>query len=57
MTLTVPIWDVLVRNSRRDVEHDDATLAVDVVAIPQTAKFLLTCSIPDIELDLSQVLY
>lgn len=30
---TMPIWDVLVCNSGSDVEHNDAALAIDVVAI------------------------
>jgi hypothetical protein len=30
---TVPVGDVLVGNAGGDVEHDDAALAVDVVAI------------------------
>lgn len=37
--------------------HDDATLAVDIVAISQTTELFLTGGIPDIELDLTQVLY
>ena len=32
--LTVPVRDVLVRDPRRYIEHDDSTLSVDVVSIP-----------------------
>lgn len=54
--LTVPVWNVLVGNTRCDVEHDDPALAVDVVAISQPTKLLLTCGIPDIENDVPQIL-
>lgn len=53
--ITVPIGDVLVRNTRGNVEHDDAALAINVVTVTQAAKFLLTSSIPDLELDLTKV--
>ncbi len=32
-TLTMPIRNVLVGNARGDIEHDDATLSIDVVPI------------------------
>lgn len=54
--LTVPVGDVLVGDAGCDVEHDDATLAVDVVAVSQPTEFLLSCGVPDIELDLAEVL-
>lgn len=52
----MPVGDILVGDARGDVEHDDAALAVDVVAITQTAKLLLAGGIPDVELDLTKVL-
>jgi hypothetical protein len=52
----VPVRDVFVGDTRCDVEHDDATLAVDVVTVSQSTKFLLSCCVPDIELDLAKVL-
>jgi len=52
----VPVGDVLVRNARRDVEHDDTALAVDVVSIAKTSELLLTGCVPDVELDLTEVL-
>ena len=55
--LTMPVWHVLVGDTRCDVKHDDAALAVDVVAISQPTKLLLPCCIPDIELDTSVVLW
>lgn len=51
----MPVRDVLVCDPRGDVEHNDATLSIDVVAIPQTAKLLLASCIPDIEFKLSEV--
>lgn len=53
---TVPVGNVFVGNSGCDVEHDDTALSVDVVPISETAEFLLTCGIPDIELYRSVVL-
>lgn len=54
---TMPRWDVLVGNAGSDIEHDDTTLAVDIVTISQTAKLFLSGSIPHIELDGAQILY
>ena len=54
--LTVPVGDVLVGNAGSNVEHDDTALAVDVVAIAQTAKLFLASSVPDVELDGAKVL-
>jgi hypothetical protein len=52
----MPVGNVLVGDARRHVEHDDAALAVDVVAIAETTKLLLTGSVPHIELDGAEVL-
>jgi hypothetical protein len=52
----VPVGNVLVGDARSDVKHDDTALAVDVVSITETAKLLLACSVPDVELDLAEVL-
>ena len=52
----MPVGDVLVGNSGRNVEHDNTTLAVDIVSITQTSELLLSGSIPDIELNVAQVL-
>lgn len=52
----MPIWNVLIGDARGHVKHDDAALPVDVVSISQTTKFLLTCGVPDIEVDLAKVL-
>ena len=37
----MPVGDVLVSDPGGDVEHDDGALALDVVTVPQAAKFLL----------------
>jgi hypothetical protein len=52
----VPIGNVFVGDARCDVEHDNAALAVDVVAVPQSTELFLSCCVPDIELDLAEVL-
>lgn len=53
MLLTVPVGNVLVRDTRRDIEHDDTTLPVNVVAVSQATKLLLTGSVPDVKLNLT----
>jgi len=53
--VAVPVGHVLVGDARRDVEHDDAALAVDVVAVAQPAELLLPCRVPHVELDLAEV--
>lgn len=54
--LTVPVGDVLVCDTGGDIEHDDAALAVDVVAIAKTAELLLASGVPDVELNRAVVL-
>lgn len=52
----MPVGDVLVGDTRGDIEHDDTALAVDVVAITETTELLLTSRVPDVEGDLTKVL-
>jgi hypothetical protein len=52
----MPVGNIFVGNARSDVEHDNAALSVDVVSISQTTEFLLTSSVPDVEVDLAKVL-
>lgn len=52
----MPIGHVLVGDSGCDVEHDDTTLAVDIVSISETTEFLLSCGIPNIKLNATVVL-
>ena len=54
--LTVPVGDVLIGDARCDVEHDDTALAVDVITVSQPTELFLPCCVPDIELDLTEVL-
>jgi len=52
----VPVGNVLVGNTRGNIKHDDTTLSVDVISVTKTTELLLTSSIPDVELNLAQVL-
>lgn len=52
----MPVGDVLVGDTGSNIEHDDTGLTVDVVTITETTELLLTSSVPDIELDGTQVL-
>lgn len=47
----VPVGYVLVRDSSRDVKHDNCTLSLDVVTVSETSELLLTRSVPDVEPD------
>ena len=51
LEVTMPIWDVLVGDARSDVEHDNAALTLNVVAIAEATKLFLTSGIPHIEAD------
>lgn len=49
LEVTVPVGDVLVGDTRGDVEHDDTALALDVVAVTETTELLLAGSVPNVE--------
>lgn len=55
LDITMPIRHVLVRDTRSDIEHDNTTLALDVVSITETTKLLLSSCIPDVEADGTEV--
>ena len=57
MEPTVPVGNVLVGDTRGDIEHDDTALAVDVVSITETTELLLSSGVPNVELDLTVVLW
>lgn len=52
----MPVGDVLVSDTGGNIEHDDTALAVNVISITETTKFLLSGGIPDVELDFTEVL-
>lgn len=52
----MPVGNVLVCDTRGDIEHDDTALTVDVVSISETTELLLTSSVPHVEDDLAEVL-
>lgn len=49
--ISVPVGNVFVCNSRRNVEHDDSALALNIVSVTKTAKLLLTSGIPNVKSD------
>jgi len=49
--ISVPVGNVFVCNSRRHVEHDDSALALNIVSVTETAKLLLTSSVPYVKSD------
>lgn len=53
----MPVGDVLVGDAGSDIEHDDTALSVDVVTVAETTELLLAGGVPDIEGDLTEVLW
>lgn len=53
--ILIPLGHVGVGDAGADVEHDDAAVAANVVAIAETTKFLLAGRIPNVENDLAVV--
>merc|ERR1712087_571744 len=41
--VSMPVWNILVGDAGRHVEHDDGALALDVIPVTQTAKFSCPC--------------
>lgn len=52
----MPVRNVLVGDTGGNIEHDDTTLAVDVITITETTELLLSSGVPHVELDLTVVL-
>ena len=55
LKITVPVRDVLIRDTGRHVEHDDTALALNVVTVTETTELLLAGSVPDVEADGAEV--
>ena len=55
LEVTVPVGDVLIRDTGRHVEHDDTALALNVVTVTETTELLLAGSVPDVEADGTEV--
>jgi len=53
----MPVWNVLVGDTGSNIEHDDAAVTVDVVTVSQATELFLTSGIPDIEGNVTQVLF
>ena len=54
--ITMPVGHVLVGDARCDVEHDDGTLALDVVPVTETTELLLTSCVPHVEPETNKLL-
>ena len=55
LEIAMPVGHVLVRDTSSDIEHDDTTLALDIVPIAKSAKFFLTSRVPYVEADRAEV--
>ncbi len=51
----MPVGYVFVGDAGRDIKHDDSALALNVVSITETTKFLLSSCVPDVEADGAEV--
>ena len=49
LEITMPVGYIPVRDTGSDIEHYNATLALDIIPIAQATKFLLAGGIPYIE--------
>jgi hypothetical protein len=49
----VPLRNIRVSDSSAHIEHDDSAVTTNVVTISKSSELILTCSIPNIESDLS----
>ena len=47
--ITVPVGNILVGNTRSDIEHDNGALALNVVSVTESSEFFLSGGIPNIE--------
>jgi len=55
LEIAMPIGDIFVGDSRGYIKHDDTTLALNVITITETTKFLLTSGIPHVKADGTKV--
>jgi hypothetical protein len=53
--ILVPLGHVGVSDARAHIEHDDTTVASNIVTITKASKLLLTSGIPNVEVDLTVV--
>ena len=51
LQITMPHWHIIVGRPSCHIKHDDGTLCLDIVAVSQTPKLLLTSRVPYVELD------
>ena len=51
----VPLWHIRVRDARADIEHDDAAVATNVVAVTEASELFLAGRVPNVEVDLAVV--
>ena len=52
----MPVWNILVSDTRGYVEHNDSALAINVVSITKPTKLFLTGGVPYVENYLAEVL-
>ena len=51
----MPVRHVLVRDTRRDVEHYNPALSLNVISIAKTTKLLLPGGVPHVEADRAKI--
>lgn len=55
LQIPVPVGNVLVGDTRGNIEHEDTTLSLNVVSISKATKLLLSSGIPNVEADGTEV--
>ena len=53
--IAIPVGYILVGDSGGDVEHDNTTLALDIVPVAKATKLLLPGGIPHVEADRAKI--
>ena len=53
--IAMPVRNVLVCHARCDVEHDDGTLSLNIIAISQTTELFLASSVPYIKCNWAEI--
>lgn len=55
LQIPMPVWNVFVSDPRRNIKHDDSTLALDIISVTETTKLLLAGRVPHVEADRTKV--
>ena len=55
LKVAMPVRHVLIRDTGGHIEHDNATLSLNIISIAQATELLLSCRVPYIKADGTEV--